>query len=213
MFMIQKIYRFIMTLLKIFGNTVRFQWQESVTGVRHMGWLPPVGMFLFFMASDAGNYVGMAVPDEYQVKAVYLFNLSKFIRWPESVFDSPTASIRICVLGKNPFPEFDALVKDKKVDEHPVKVQYLRDFKEAGTCHILFVSQSEQGDQAAILAYLRQYPIFTVSDIENFAERGGMLQFYNSGNKVRLMVDPQTVKKAGMQASSRLLQVAKVVSR
>jgi hypothetical protein len=153
----------------------------------------------------------LLTPKEYQVKAVYLFNFSKFINWPASAFDNSRTPIRICVLGKNPFDDFDRLVKGKKVQKRRITVEHLSDYRQANRCHILFVSKSEKGNQAAILAYTQQYPILTVSDIRNFVVRGGMIQFYIRGRKVRFMIDPETVQEAGIRASANLLRVAKIV--
>ncbi|MEK8015696.1 MAG: YfiR family protein [Candidatus Parabeggiatoa sp.] len=153
----------------------------------------------------------LLTPKEYQVKAVYLFNFSKFINWPASAFDNSRTPIRICVLGKNPFEDFDRLVKGKKVQKRRITVEHLSDYRQANRCHILFVSKSEKGNQAAILAYTQQYPILTVSDIRNFVVRGGMIQFYIRGRKVRFMIDPDTVQEAGIRASANLLRVAKIV--
>lgn len=157
------------------------------------------------------TYAALPTPREYQVKAVYLFNFSKFMTWPDWVFNSPQAPIRICVLGKNPFDNFDKLVRGKKIRRRPVVVQYLRDYRTANICHTLFVSKSEEGNQATILAYVQQYPIVTVSDIKRFVTRGGMIQFYIRDNKVRFMIDPQTVQRAGISASANLLRVATIV--
>ena len=41
--------------------------------------------------------------DEYQVKAVFLFNFAKFVEWPATAFKSANEPIRICLLGQNPF--------------------------------------------------------------------------------------------------------------
>lgn len=157
------------------------------------------------------TYAALPTAKEYQVKAVYLFNFSKFMTWPDWVFGNSQTPIRICVLGKNPFDNFDKLVRGKKIRRRSVVVQYLRDYRKANICHTLFVSKSEEGNQAAIFAHVQQYPILTVSDIKKFVIRGGMVQFYIRKNKVRFMIDPKTVQRAGITASANLLRVAKIV--
>ncbi len=153
----------------------------------------------------------LLMPKEYQVKAVYLLNFSKFTRWPESAFNNPTTPIRICILGKNPFEDFEVLIKDKIIKGRNVTVEYFNDFRTTNNCQVLFISKSEQGDQAAILSYTKQYPILTVSDIKNFVMRGGMVQFYMRNRKVRFMVAPDILKEVGITASANLLRVAKIV--
>ena len=190
-----------------------YQPKRNTTCIPKTRWKPKaitLGIIIVLLGSLTYAAV-LLTPKEYQVKAVYLFNFSKFTRWPTSAFSSSQAPIRICVLGKNPFDDFGVLVKNKIVKGRKVTVAQLHDFRKANRCHILFVSKSEQGDQAAILAYTQQYPILTVSDIKNFVVRGGMIQFYIRGRKVRFMVDPDTLKEAGLSASANLLRVAKIV--
>jgi hypothetical protein len=186
-----------------------FQYKNKMMS-NHLRW----GITLCIITVLVGSLTYAAVlltPKEYQVKAVYLFNFSKFIKWPSSAFNSSRTPIRICVLGKNPFDDFDKLVQGKRVQKRRVTVEHLHDYRQANRCHILFVSKSEKGNQAAILAYTQQYPILTVSDIRNFVVRGGMIQFYIRGRKVRFMIDPDTVKERGIRASANLLRVARIV--
>ncbi len=167
---------------------------------------------IFFLLLSSLTYGTIfLMPNEYQVKAVYLFNFSKFMRWPKSAFDNPRTPIRICVLGKNPFEDFDILVRNKIVKKRRIAVEHFYDFRKTDRCHILFLSKSEQGNQATILSYVQYSPILTVSDIDNFIAHGGMIQFYMWNKKVRFMVNPEMLQKAGIGASANLLRVAKIV--
>jgi hypothetical protein len=149
---------------------------------------------------------------EYQLKAVYLFKFSKFIRWPPFAFDSQQAPIHICILGKNPFEDFDVLIRDKIVKGRSITVEHIHDFRRANRYHILFISKSEKGHQAAIFAYVKQYPILTVSDIKNFAARGGMIQFVPSGRKkVQFIINRKAMQNVGIEPSANLLRVAKEI--
>jgi hypothetical protein len=133
-----------------------------------------------------------------------------FLRAP-SAFDSQQAPIRICILGKNPFEDFDVLIKDKIVKGRSITVEHIHDIRRANRCHILFVSKSEKGYQATIFAYVKQYPILTVSDIKNFVARGGMIQFVHCGKKVRFIINRKAMQNVGIKASANLLRVAKEI--
>ncbi len=53
---------------------------------------------------------------EYQVKAAYVYNFSKFVEWPAQAFASPAAPIRLCVLKDPAFEsELNQIVKGKMV--------------------------------------------------------------------------------------------------
>ena len=50
--------------------------------------------------------IAFAAPDtdpkklEYKVKAAYLYNFTKFVKWPDEAFDpSPDSPLNICILG------------------------------------------------------------------------------------------------------------------
>jgi hypothetical protein len=61
--------------------------------------------------------------DQYQLKAVFLFNFAKFVEWPPQTFKSTAEPIAICVLGRDPFG--DALqhaVNGKAIEGRPVWV-------------------------------------------------------------------------------------------
>src|SRR5689334_1690426 len=74
---------------------------------QHQCVLRLAGWFLFVVAVGA-VLCGIAAaqsgqPSEYEVKAAFLFNFTKFVEWPESVFSDPQAPIVIGIIGDDPF--------------------------------------------------------------------------------------------------------------
>lgn len=155
-----------------------------------------------------------ANPNEYQMKAIYLYNFTKFITWPNTVFTSVDTPFQICILGDDSFnSELEKTIKDGTVKGRHLEVRHLAGFQEIKACHILFISHSEQPRLTKILTYTKQSPILTVSEIDDFVIQGGMIQFYMLENRVRFSVDPQTLIEADLKASSQLLQLAKIIKR
>jgi hypothetical protein len=149
---------------------------------------------------------------ESQVKAVYLFNFANFVTWPATAFASPQTPFRICVLGEDPFRDkLDLAVENERVGERSVEIKRLTELEQTANCQIVFVSKSEQRFKARIFEFLRPHPILTVSDMEQFLEAGGMIQFYHKDNKVRFFIRPQRLTEATLKVSSRLLKVGEVV--
>jgi hypothetical protein len=146
-------------------------------------------------------------PEEYHVKAVYLYNFGKFIQWPDTV--AKDASFPICVLGQDPFGVvLDATVTGEKIDRRPLLVRRISNVREAAGCRILFISESEATRLKEILASVDKFSAVTVSDIPDFAAAGGMIQFVTRDNKVRFEVNLTAAQKAGLTFSSQLLKVA-----
>lgn len=170
-----------------------------------------LGLWLLFGWAVPLNSSQLPSVREYQIKAVYLYNFANFVRWPRGAFKSSSAPFQICVLGEDPFRrQLDLAVENEKIGGRFVKVRRIHYIEESDLCQIVFVSQSKQRYRAHIFAHLKQRPILTVSDLKNFVVNGGMIQFYNRGNKVRFIIDPQTLKETGLKASARLLQIAKI---
>ena len=42
-------------------------------------------------------------PLEYEVKAAFLLNFTRFIEWPDSALASADQPFSICIVGENPF--------------------------------------------------------------------------------------------------------------
>jgi hypothetical protein len=59
---------------------------------------------------------------------------------------------------------------------------------------------------------MRNKPALIVGDHEQFAHRGGMVNFFKEGSKVRFEVNTAAIEGSGLKISAKLLQVAKIVS-
>lgn len=148
---------------------------------------------------------------EYQVKAAYLYNFAKFIEWPPGSFADRRAPIVFGVLGEDPFGEALDLLRGKGVHGRPVVVRRGDGLEELAGCHVLFIAASEEGRLGSLLERLGKSPVLTVGDTDLFARRGGMIQFVTAGSRVRFAVNPQVLRRVGLKASSRLLELAEVV--
>jgi hypothetical protein len=148
-------------------------------------------------------------PTEAQLKAAFLFNFGKYVTWPAI----PGQSFSICVLGRDPFgPTLDSIVAGETLGGKPASVRRIRGAQEASSCQIVFISSSEDIHLQSTLAALgRSGSALTVSDMPDFVQRGGMIQFVDEGNRVRFMVNLAVARRAGLVLSSELLKVAKVV--
>ncbi len=149
-----------------------------------------------------------AKPTEYQVKAAYLYNFTLFVSWP-NFSKSSGAPFGVCVLGKDPFGAvLDSTFSGETVDRQPIRIQRITDARDARPCRILFISRSEDKKLNDILSSLDDEEVLTVSDIPDFSQRGGMIQFVWEGDTVRFEVNLHAAKSAGLVLSSDLLKVA-----
>lgn len=150
---------------------------------------------------------------EYQLKAVFLFNFTQFVEWPRDAFSDGQAPLVIGILGTDPFGGYlDETVRGEKVHNRPLVVRRYGSVAEIESCHVLFISRSEAPRLQEILARLRGRSILTVGDAGDFAENGGMIGFVSAQNKIRLRINLDAVKAAGLTISSKLLRAADTIS-
>ena len=147
-------------------------------------------------------------PSEYQVKAAFLYNFVKFVEWPPNAVEA-REPITLCVLGKDPFgSELARAIEHKSVNGHPIAIRRVADAVAAQSCQVLFVSASESDRVAEIVKALRAWSVLTVSEIEHFSQRGGMIHFVMDGQKVRFHINAKAATDADLKISSKLLQLA-----
>src|SRR5580692_9290563 len=80
-------------------------------------------------------------PNEYQVKATYLYNFGRFVKWPGTVPAAKGDSFSVCVIGRDPFGSIlDSTLAGESLDGKPVVLRRIAKPQEAGECRILFIS-------------------------------------------------------------------------
>lgn len=156
---------------------------------------------------------GHAAPDEYQVKAVFLFNFSRFIEWPASAFPSGEAPFVVGVFGNDPFgANLDEVVKGESAKGHPLVVRRVRNAAEAAACQILFIPQSENRRLDELVSSLAKSNTLTVSDLPGASQRGVMVRLVTERGRVRLRIDVEAARAAQLTISSNLLRAAEIVA-
>jgi len=152
-------------------------------------------------------------PSDYQVKAAYLYNFGRFVEWPK-VATAKSGPFTVCVLGADPFGStLDATMAGETIGGRNVVARRISTPEESVNCEILFLSTAEAGRLNKIMDGLDKAAVLTVSDIPQFAQRGGMIQFVLEGNRVRFEVNLTASQHAGLTLSSDLLKVAIAVRK
>jgi hypothetical protein len=152
------------------------------------------------------------VPREYQLKAAFLYHFAAFVDWPASAFAYDQQPFVIGVFGDDPFgPILDELIQGETAKDRPLVVRRITDPQQVPSCHILFISSSEAPRMRQILRRAHRLPILTVSDAPGFAQAGGVIAFTTEVNRIVLNVNVVAADAAGLNISSKLLRVARVV--
>jgi hypothetical protein len=147
---------------------------------------------------------------EYEVKAAYVYNFAKFVEWPSS---ESLGDVTICVYGKDPFGGFlEQAVRGKLAHGRPLVIRRLPIGDQSWDgCQVLFLGLKNGPRIEPILRQLQGRSILTIGELDGFAEGGGMLGLrFDSGN-VRFDINLAAIAAARLQASSRLIELGRVV--
>lgn len=154
---------------------------------------------------------GLEPGPEHEIKAAYIYNFLKFVQWPEDQFMDPASPFRICIQGGNSFSEsIDELQRRRVADRELVIVQLAPD-ADVQECHVIVIGQAPQAQVEHVLQRVRLYPVLTVSDVEGFATRGGIIGFVSIDERVHLEINLNAARAAGLKISAKLLELANIV--
>lgn len=148
------------------------------------------------------------VLDEYQVKALFLYNFAKFFEWPK---DLPEDSFCIGTIGQDPFAgALEQVVQKRASSGRAFHVEHYRTAAEARKCHIVFIPSSDFKRIRAALDGLSGSSVLTVGESAGFCESGGIVNFALVDGTLRFEINPAAAARAGLRVSSKLLNLAKI---
>src|SRR5262249_28449446 len=119
----------------------------------------------------------------------------------------------IGVLGADPFgSHLDDVVRGETVNGRPLVIRRVGRIEEAVGCQILFISQSEAARVRSIVEALASASMLTVRDAEGSAQGGVMVRLVTDKSRVRLRINVEAARAAGLTISSKLLRAAEIVA-
>jgi hypothetical protein len=135
-------------------------------------------------ASVTAGHAGVTTISEYRTKGSYLLNFIRLVEWRPP---RPIAGVLpVCVFGESPIgPVLDELAS-APVNGRQVVVQRLADPRKAGSCEVLFITESRWNEVESIA---RTVPsgVLTVSEIntDDMVGRGDQLRGRERSRGVR----------------------------
>jgi len=145
---------------------------------------------------------------EPSLKAAFTYNFAKFTGWPLTVLPA-TSSLTVCVVGDSSvFQALRRTVKDRQLLGHDVDVVEAQPQGPLRACHVLYVSGLEPAQVAGMLAGIKGIPVLTVSDSDDFAKQGGIVQIFVENGRMRFDFNLQAARTSGLQPSWKVLALA-----
>jgi hypothetical protein len=145
------------------------------------------------------------------VKVAFVYNFGKFVEWPAATF---TAASRFNVCTAGDVDEFRPALADiegHRLQGLQVHVRQLGKSTDFAECHTLLIAQSERDRLPDILRIAQAQHILTVSDIDDFADSGGIIGLLMRNGRVQFDINAHAAKSAELSLSSELMALAHAV--
>jgi hypothetical protein len=181
---------------------MRFEFRTPIR-LRH-GWL----LSAVLCAAVAGSARAEEPSREYRIKAAFLYNLTKFITWPDEATWAADAPITVCIYGFNPFDTYIRKLEQRTAKGRSLVLRYPTQPDQLRNCQMLFVSQynAHKPDLRELQAELPG--LLSVGDAPDFIAGHGMVGLVAAGNNVQLNIHHTRAREAGFAVSADLLEIA-----
>jgi hypothetical protein len=151
------------------------------------------------------------------VRAAYLLNFIRFTEWPaESITDLP---FTIGVAANRDLEDrLIKLTEGKQLQGgRRIRIRRLLSLADALECQLIYIHAAPRTDTSPFstidwIQAVRGTPVLTVAQESGFLQKGGMINFYPDGQYLRFEISPRAAEAVGLQLSSRVLTMARIVN-
>jgi len=146
---------------------------------------------------------------EQEIEAGLLYNFIKYIEWPPERAARP--DVVVCLLGGDPFNGHLQPMAGRTVNQRSIEVRSLSGPQDIGACSLLYVHASEKPNWPQLQRRLAGRDVLTVSDIDAFAESGGMIEFTKVNDRIGVKFNIDAITAAHLTVQSRLMRLASTI--
>ena len=176
-------------------------------------WLALIALGLALAVPGDGRVPGLPQEErtrfEYDVKAVFLYNFARYVRWPEAL---EPEGLTIVVFGESPIvPPLQEISGKKAAGRTPLVVRQCLELGRIGRPRILFIARSAVSKIDGILEEVGGTDVLMVGETEGLVARGVAINFVERDGTIKFEVSERRLKEAGIQVSSQLLKLAILV--
>lgn len=153
---------------------------------------------------------------EDQVKAAFLYNFTNFVEWPPHAWSKDDAPIIISIIGNDDLASLlEKTVAGRKGRGRSFQIQRFPCWPDQAAplrgSHLVYIDSLGTATSDRITADLAGNAVLLVGNGNEFARRGGMIQFRREGDRIIFDINRQAAEKAGLKISSRLYKVARII--
>ncbi|MFO0389932.1 MAG: YfiR family protein [Alphaproteobacteria bacterium] len=151
--------------------------------------------------------------DAESVKATLITKFALDTKWPPESAITSHSKVNVCVIGDAETGKLNKVFRSA-LEAFGREYALISDVKAnavSASCNIVFIRQSEEPRIRDILAGLAGKPILTIGDMENFAQKGGMIELAFINKNVKVSINNKAAREAKFVIGADLLGIARNV--
>ena len=166
-------------------------------------------------------------PELAKLKAAYVLNFARFTAWPDEAFEDRASPIVVGVAGDDAVGAYlETLVEEENVGGRRIVVRRIDiSALESGAAggarsalaarlrdlHVFFIGGTTARRASWLLDRLEDRRVLTVSDLDRFAERGGMIGLVLRNRRLAFDANVDQMRRHRVSVSSQVLRLARIV--
>jgi len=149
--------------------------------------------------------------EEYQAKALLVYNIAKFVLWPEVAFDTHRSDFVIDIVGGNPFGGAFYFIHDKTIQGRMVEVFNDAVLSDEHACQVLYTDTMDPTSLARELKVLQKNHVLVITSNPALFEVGAMVLLSVEDDRLTFRVNLNSAHAADLEISGNLLRHAEEV--
>ncbi|MCB1623226.1 MAG: YfiR family protein [Pseudomonadales bacterium] len=150
---------------------------------------------------------------ERMIRAAVIYKIVKFVTWPETAFADATSFV-VCGYGSASAISALESMEKRAIQGRPARLKVLTELTSASTqgCQVLYLVDAPRLNVESLALILADRPTLIIGETPEFARHGGMVTLLQESNRVGLEINLRAARRAGLEISAPLLQLATVVN-
>lgn len=149
--------------------------------------------------------------EEFQAKALLVYNIAKFVIWPDGAFANHPDTFTINIVGENPFDGAFYFLDEKKIQGLEVAVRHNDTLTFPHDSQVVYVDSADLEAFTKVLPRLQAQNILVVTSNRELFNSGAMVCLSVKDDQLSFAVNLDSAHKADLEISGNLLRHADTV--
>jgi hypothetical protein len=146
---------------------------------------------------------------EEKFKALFIYNFTKYIQWPENV----EGDFKITIIGNiDLVKELDFIATKKTVGQSAIIVLSAKSAALLKKCQMVFVSRDKIDELPDLIDKAKQFNALIITESPNACSKGSAINFVTSNGSIKFEISKSNIENAGLKISGALLNLGIVLN-